>query len=82
MKRNWIAWAVTMGEGLLILAAAVVLSQYWLMLPVRLRFGAAFVLGFAFAALVYRFYKFRRNQPRKIKTVTPPKPNEEISVRC
>jgi hypothetical protein len=57
-SRNWIAWAITIGEGLLLLAFGIVLSQYWLMLPGWMRSSAAFGLTLAVAIVAWRFFKF------------------------
>jgi hypothetical protein len=61
-SRNWIAWAVTIGEMALLMAFGFVLSQYWLMLPVWMRSTAGFGLGFAMVVVAYRFFKFRRSK--------------------
>jgi hypothetical protein len=61
-KTNWIAWGITLGEGLLLLAFGIVLSQYWLMLPVWMRSSAGLSLGLAFATVGYRFFKFQRTK--------------------
>lgn len=70
MRSNWIAWGITIGEGLLLLAFGIVLSEYWLMLPVWMRSTAGTGLGLAFAILAYRFFKFRRRQKRVAPGVT------------
>jgi hypothetical protein len=63
-KPNWIAWAITLGEGFVVLVFGIILSQYWLMLPVWMRSGAGLFLGLAFLVVGFRFFKFRRNQNR------------------
>jgi hypothetical protein len=60
MRSNWIAWGITIGEGILLLGFGIVLSEYWLMLPVWMRSSAGFGLGIGFLIVVYRFFKFRR----------------------
>jgi len=63
-KSNWIAWGITIGEGILLLGFAIVLSQYWLMLPVWMRSSAGVGLGTAFVIVAYRFFKFQRTGKR------------------
>src|SRR3954462_3138761 len=81
MKSNWIAWGVTLGEGILLLGAGVVLGAYWLMLPVWMRSCAGFGLGLAFVAVGFRFYRFQRKQRRAVETPVQA-PRDEVSVRC
>lgn len=81
MNSNWIAWGITLGEGILLLAAGVVLSAYWLMLPVWMRSCAGFGLGLGVAMVVLRFYRFRRKQRRRIETPVEGA-RDEVSVRC
>jgi hypothetical protein len=57
-SRNWIAWGITIGETLLLLAFGIVLGQYWLMLPIWMRSCAAFGLILAIAFVTWRFLKF------------------------
>jgi hypothetical protein len=64
MRSNWIAWGITIGEGILLLGFGVVLGEYWLMLPVWMRSTAGVGLGMASVILAYRFFKFRRRQKR------------------
>jgi len=64
MKPIWLAWSVTLGEAILLFAFAIVLSQYWLMLPVWMRSAAGFCLGLAFVTVAFRFFKFRRSKKR------------------
>ena len=81
MRSNWIAWGITIGEGILLLGFGVVLSEYWLMLPVWMRSTAGFGLGTAFAILAYRFFKFRRRQNRLASTKTQPeRESAEVSL--
>ena len=57
-SRNWIAWGITIGEALLLLAFGIVLGQYWLMLPIWMRSCAALGLIVAVALVARRFLKF------------------------
>ena len=50
------------GEAILLLAFGIVLSQYWLMLPVWMRSCAGLGLSAAFAMVAYRFFKFRSSR--------------------
>jgi hypothetical protein len=63
-KPIWLAWSITVGEVILLLAFAIVLSQYWLMLPVWMRSSAGFCLGLAFLAVALRFFTFQRAKKR------------------
>ncbi|HEY6228372.1 MAG TPA: hypothetical protein VI282_14725 [Verrucomicrobiae bacterium] len=57
-SRNLIAWGITIGEALLLLAFGIVLGQYWLMLPIWMRSCAAFSLVVAVVFVTWRFFKF------------------------
>ena len=57
-SRNWIAWGITIGEALLLLAFGIVLGQYWLMLPIWMRSCAALGLVAAAIIVAWRFFKF------------------------
>ena len=61
-KRQWLAWTVTIFEALLLGAFAVVLSRYWLMLPVWMRRTAGLCLTVAFLAVAYRLFRFIRRR--------------------
>ncbi len=64
MKSNWIVWGVTVGELILLAAFGIVLSEYWLMLPVWMRSTAGIGLGLAIAIVVFRFFKSQRSRKR------------------
>src|ERR1041385_3035428 len=61
-----LAWAITVGEAILIGIAAVALMDYWLMLPVWMRTTAAGVIALLAGAGLYRLIRFcRRPTPLK-----------------
>lgn len=51
-----------MGQVILLLACALVLSRYWMMLLVWMRWVAGTGLGLALAIVLYRLFKFHRAQ--------------------
>jgi hypothetical protein len=53
-----VAWAVTIGEAILLGVAAVALADYWLMLPVWMRSLAAAVIAVLALAGSYRLIRF------------------------
>jgi hypothetical protein len=59
-KPRWLAWAVSIGELLVLLIFAFALSRYWLMLPVWMRRTAGAFLILAFASIFYRLIRFTR----------------------
>jgi hypothetical protein len=60
-KPRWLAWAISIGEVILLLGFAFALSRYWLMLPVWMRRTAGVFLAVAFVAVGYRLIRFIRN---------------------
>jgi hypothetical protein len=55
-----LAWAITIGEAILWGALAWVFADYWLMLPVRYRFGGIVVLASLAALGFIRLVSFYR----------------------
>src|SRR2546425_8240256 len=65
-KSTRLAWAITIGEAVLLGVLALALIDYWLMLPVYLRsLGAVALAGFAVAGL-FRLVRFYR-RPTRLK---------------
>jgi len=69
-----LAWAITIGEAILWGTFAWVFADYWLMLPVRYRFGGILVLVSLAAIGLFRLVRFYRRFPRVnkagLKTLT------------
>jgi hypothetical protein len=61
-----LAWAITIGEALLLGVAAVALMDYWLMLPVWMRLLAAGIMSVLALLGIYRLIRFFR-RPTKLK---------------
>ncbi|PYI82951.1 MAG: hypothetical protein DME26_16040, partial [Verrucomicrobia bacterium] len=59
-----LAWAITIGEALLLAVAAIALMDYWLMLPLRYRWAGT--VGLAVLALfgIWRLIRFYRHPSR------------------
>ena len=55
-----LAWAITICEAVLLAAAAIVLMDYWLMLPVRIRVAGVAGLGGLALFGVWRLVRFYR----------------------
>ena len=70
-----LAWAITIGEAMLWGTLAWFFADYWLMLPVRYRFGGILVLVSLAAIGLFRLVRFYRRLPRVnragLKTRTP-----------
>jgi hypothetical protein len=80
MSSKWIAWGITCGQIILLLGCGVVLSEYWLMLPVWMRNSAGAGLGLAFAIVGFRFFKFQRKQKRlALKKIEPERESTKTS---
>ena len=62
-----LAWAITLGEILLLGGAAFPLSKYWLMLPAPIRLGSAAILLALTLLVIFRIFRFhwRRTQSRR-----------------
>jgi hypothetical protein len=70
-----LAWAITIGEGILWGALAWVFADYWLMLPVRFRWWGILVLaGLAAIGLIrmVRFYRRLRRLNMAAQETLPP----------
>jgi hypothetical protein len=63
-KRARLVWAITIGEAILVGAAAIALLHYWMMLPVLMRSGGAALLGALALFGIYRVVKFYRRAAR------------------
>src|SRR5665811_1959988 len=61
-----LAWAITLGEALLLGILAVALMDYWLMLPVWTRSVGAAVLGLLTVVGIYRLVRVYR-RPTRLK---------------
>jgi len=59
-----LAWAITIGEAMLWATLAWFFADYWLMLPVRYRFGGILVLVSLAAIGLLRLVRFYRRFPR------------------
>jgi len=59
-----LAWAITIGEAILWGTLAWFFADYWLMLPVRYRFGGILVLAGLAAIGLFRLVRFYRRFPR------------------
>jgi hypothetical protein len=59
-----LAWAITIGETILWGTLAWFFADYWLMLPVRYRFGGILVLAGLAAIGLFRLVRFYRQFPR------------------
>ncbi len=64
----WLAWAITLGETLMLAVGGLALIVFWMMLPVWLRFGAAGLLAGLAAGVLARLARFHwrrtgREQP-------------------
>lgn len=74
-KPTWLAWAVTLSEVVLLAGFALVLSRYWLMLPIKMRTTAGSVLGLAAAIVFFRMFRYYRRRKRAVnfsKEEAPP----------
>ena len=62
-----LAWAITLGEGMLLGGAAFPLIKYWLMLPAPIRLGGAAILLALTLLVIFRIIRFhwRRTQSRR-----------------
>lgn len=60
-----LAWAITVGEGILLGGMAFGLREYWLMLPVWMRSGGAIVLGSLTVAMIVRLVRVHRRAARR-----------------
>lgn len=60
-----LAWAITIGEAILLAGLALGLSEYWLMLPVMLRSAGALILAGLAAIVVIRAVRFFRCRNRR-----------------
>ena len=82
-KSVCLAWAITLGEALVLAAATIALMKYWLMLPVRFRvIGVVGLAGLAsFGA--YRFVRFHRRsaQLKQTARTVEGQPPERVAVR-
>lgn len=78
-KPMWLAWAVTLGEALLLGAFALALSRYWLMLPIWMRSTAGTCLAVAAAIVLFRFYRFYRRRKRAVNFPKEDAPQQTVS---
>ena len=74
-----LAWAITIGEAILWGTLAWVFADYWLMLPVRYRFGGILVLVSLAAIGLFRLVRFYRRFPRVNKAGLKTQPTERRS---
>ena len=87
-KSAGLAWAISIGEAILLAAAAVVLIKFWLMIPFLIRSSAAGVLSLLALLGIYRVVRFHRStRPRPVPlpehlaraTAVPTKPHPRAS---
>ena len=62
-----LAWAITIGEAILWGALVWVFADYWLMLPVRYRFGGILILVSLAGIGLFRLVRFYKQFPRANK---------------
>ena len=60
----WLVWAITIGEAILLAAMALLLTDYWLMLPVWLRSAGALILASLTLIVVIRLTRFYKARGR------------------
>ncbi len=58
MPPVWLAWAITLGETVMLAAGGLALIVFWMMLPVWLRCGAAGLLAGLAAGVTIRLARF------------------------
>ena len=75
----WLAWAVTLGEAVLLGGFALALSRYWLMLPIWMRSTAGSCLGVAAAIVLYRLFRFYRRRKRVVDFTKEETPQQTVS---
>jgi hypothetical protein len=58
MPPVWLAWTITLGETVMLAAGGLALFEFWMMLPVWLRCGAAGLLAGLAAVVTVRLVRF------------------------